>query len=201
MPKGSNYEREICKQLSKWWLGTDTDELIFWRSHGSGGWAHTRRNKGGETAGQHGDIAAIDPRGQAFLDVFATEIKRGHNKATLMDLFDRPMRGSMAKVQQAYDKWLEQTFTALNTGGSCTWMLIHRRDGRPAMVFISEMCYTQLNFAGAFEFGAPRPFITAVVPYTASSKAQSIRAVVGMLLDDFLENVSPIHVKKLAALS
>ncbi len=60
MPKGSNFEREICKLLSLWWTNDKRDD-IFWRTSGSGARATTRSKTKQKTFGQYGDVQATDP--------------------------------------------------------------------------------------------------------------------------------------------
>ncbi len=77
MAKGSNFEREISKELSLWASDNQTD-AIFWRSEQSGGRATIRAKHGLKTPNSAGDIAFIDPIGKPLLDVFVLELKKGY---------------------------------------------------------------------------------------------------------------------------
>jgi len=77
--KGSQFEREVSKELSLWWSG-GTRLDIFWRTPGSGAMAKTRSKTGGSALGQHGDIQATDPIGQPMIDVCSIELKKGYFK-------------------------------------------------------------------------------------------------------------------------
>lgn len=71
--KGSNFERLICRKLTKWITGEEKPE-IFWRSASSGAKA-TQDWKKGQKSIQHGDIVAIDEKGQWLTDKVIIEIK------------------------------------------------------------------------------------------------------------------------------
>jgi len=75
--KGSSYEREISKRLSKWWTNGERDD-VFWRSQQSGGRATQRAKKGKTTKNQEGDIQAMDPIGQPLIDKVSIELKCGY---------------------------------------------------------------------------------------------------------------------------
>ena len=71
--KGSRFEIQICRKLSKWITGTEKPE-IFWRSAASGAKATTDRKKNQKTK-MHGDIMSIDPEGEWFTKFFFVECK------------------------------------------------------------------------------------------------------------------------------
>jgi len=72
--KGSSFERVVCVNLSKW-ISHGEREDIFWRSSLSGGRATIARKGGKVLQSQAGDITAIHPSGQPYIDNFYTEIK------------------------------------------------------------------------------------------------------------------------------
>jgi len=87
--KGGSFEREICKSLSYWWSNEERDD-IFWRTAGSGARATVRSKKGKDTANSSGDISALDPIGEPFIQFFFSEIKRGYPKGfDLIGMLDR----------------------------------------------------------------------------------------------------------------
>lgn len=73
--KGSEYEREICKKLSRWVSGGQREDL-FWRSAMSGGRATVGKRKGKDLARHAGDISATAPEGHILTDDFYIECKR-----------------------------------------------------------------------------------------------------------------------------
>jgi hypothetical protein len=72
--KGSSFEREIAVELSKWISGGKREDLL-WRSSQSGGRSTTARKKGTILSSQAGDLSAIHPLGQPFINLFYTELK------------------------------------------------------------------------------------------------------------------------------
>jgi len=77
MAKGSNFEREVSKELSLWTTNGVRDD-IYWRSSQSGGRATIRARQGKKTANSAGDICFIDPIGKPLLDIFVLELKNGY---------------------------------------------------------------------------------------------------------------------------
>lgn len=75
MAKGGDWERDICKFLSKWVQGTEKP-YIFWRSGGSGGVFTTSEGKAGDQFA--GDIYAVKPEGEFFCKKFSVECKNGY---------------------------------------------------------------------------------------------------------------------------
>jgi hypothetical protein len=72
--KGSAFERKVCKQLSLWVSGGESEDL-FWRSAMSGGRATVGR-KGGKSHSRHaGDISATSREGHALTDTWYVECK------------------------------------------------------------------------------------------------------------------------------
>ena len=73
--KGAQFERDVCKQLSRWLSGGEREDL-FWRSAMSGGRTTVRTKQGKHDAdNQAGDVTAIDPVGKRLTDVFLIECK------------------------------------------------------------------------------------------------------------------------------
>jgi hypothetical protein len=144
MAKGSNFEREICKLLSKWWSvgysGGPRDD-IFWRSSQSGGRATQRAKSGQKTFGSYGDIAAVDPIGAPLIKYFTIELKRGRSHGFLGDLLD--VKGDNSR--HPFVATLLQARRSAKLAGSKTWMLICRRDRRVAMVYLPWKYANQLT--------------------------------------------------------
>lgn len=82
--KGSAFERDVCKQLSKWVTKGERDD-VFWRSAISGGRATVRFAKGKTTEHQAGDICAVHPSGHSFTSYWFIECK--FVKSYRIDLF------------------------------------------------------------------------------------------------------------------
>lgn len=132
--RGREFERWFCSELSRWWtqdLTTPRDD-IFWRTAGSGGRATSRGKLGKNTANANGDICALDPLGQPFLDLITVELKRGRNRISPGDLLD-----CMSKsAQQLWEEWIEQAVRSADIAGSFSWMVVTRRDRRRTLVTV-----------------------------------------------------------------
>jgi len=77
--KGSGFERDISRFLSKWWSNGERDDL-FWRNR-------TKvTSKTPNAKHQLGDICATSSLGIPFIEVFNIECKRGYNKINPFDL-------------------------------------------------------------------------------------------------------------------
>ena len=77
--KGSAFERDMSKFLSKWINGS-SDPLLFWRQIASGGLLTQMVWKDGKNLS--GDIHAIHEDGQFLTDRFSIELKNGYPKAS-----------------------------------------------------------------------------------------------------------------------
>lgn len=197
MAKGADYERSVCKLLSLWLTrGRDDDQL--WRSSQSGGRATSRAKKGKKTKGHAGDTVATGKWGRRLLRLVTLEIKRGYNQRanvhTVLDL--RPKQDA----EQVYEEWIWQAYLASVRAGTPHWMIIHRRDGRDASVFLPYKLWNQLT--GDTNLDRPAPFLQFSFWARRGFKAPRGRSkgqkgkkrfftVVGMRLDDFLSTVTP----------
>lgn len=140
MAKGSAFERDICKQLSRWWTGGKRDD-VFWRSSQSGGRATQRMKSGKRTYGSYGDITAVDPIGEPLLKLFTIELKRGRAHRGVGDMIDaRPSRRL-----HPFAKCLLQTYRSAQDARSSSWMLIGRRDFREAIAYVEWAAFRELN--------------------------------------------------------
>ena len=171
--KGSEFEREICKLLSRWWTDGKRDD-VFWRCSQSGGRATQRAKTGQKTFGSYGDITAVDPIGAPLLKYFTIELKRGRSHGCLGDLID--LKGDNAK--HPFVTCLLQARRSAKQAGSKTWMLICRRDRRKAMVYLS---WTHAKFLLPFPF----PCLCRLAVRGKSNW------VCGVSLGDFLSTVQP----------
>lgn len=99
-PKGNAFEREICKDLSKWLSYGERDDIL-WRSAMSGGRATVGLKKGIVRKTQGGDITAIDPIGNKLTDKYMIECKSYKNIHLQSMLFGIPKNNSI------YEFWIE----------------------------------------------------------------------------------------------
>lgn len=182
--KGSAFEREICKALSRWWTDGERDD-VFWRSSQSGGRATQRAKKGQSTYGSYGDVAAVDPIGEPLLKVFTIELKRGRSHGCPGDLLDFKSNNGKHPFVRA----LSQAIEAHKRAGSKSWMLIGKRDCRCPVVFLP------IQIAVAFSLSAPRH--CARYRFEISSCGNMWVDFIGMPFDAFLRLVSPEDVSGL----
>lgn len=176
MPKGGQFERDICRELSLWWSHGKQDD-VFWRTSTSGGRATTRAKKGKKTFGAHGDIQAVRPEGRVLLDRITLELKRGYNRFTPYDVVD-------AK-KAPWVEFVNQVCRDAQRAGTPYWMLIHRRDKRCAVVTIPWGLYQELR---ALSFVEP---VMTVWSEVLSDTVLCFR------LGDFLHEVAPEDVAKI----
>ena len=176
--KGSEFEREICKALGRWWSGGERDD-IFWRTAGSGGRATNRARKGKSTAGQYGDVSAVDSIGEPLLQVFAIELKRGYSRYSFADMFDAQHNAR----QQKWDEFYCQARDAAEVSGARYWMLIWRRDRRKALVFMPLEVMMEVVPESFSSF----PNISAAVPLYGDKMVE----VSCCAFEDFLKLVKP----------
>jgi hypothetical protein len=147
--KGSNFERDICKQLSLWWtqdLDTPRND-IFWRTSQSGGRATQRAKSKLLTAYSYGDMTFIDPIGKPFIDLFLVEIKRGYtNKINPLDFLDSKKKHILIQ------DWWEKGEKEKDLASRKDTLIIFRRDQHKACMLFSRKLLTKLKtWFGTFE--------------------------------------------------
>lgn len=189
--KGSGFEREISKLLSRWWskgLGQPEREDIFWRSSQSGGRATQRRKKGKDTFGSYGDIAAVDPIGAPLIEMFTIELKRGDSHGCPFELIEC----EQSKVMKSWERVLMQTVLAHQSAGSKSWLLIHKKDRKQTMVYLPSEWAKKLKL---FKYPCCRFGFSILFEYEAArTKISETRIpfdVAGMTLEDFLKRLTP----------
>lgn len=185
--KGGKFERETCTLLSLWWSHGEHDD-IFWRTGGSGGRATVRGKKGRRTVGQHGDICATHPDGDALIKLLTIELKRGYSRFTVADVLDKGKKAAT----QGWEKFLEQTLRSFGQASSLSWLLIHRRDQRQSVIFFPDELFEALCSLGCFD-RLPLPFATF---YFRFDKSQ--HKIHCMRFYQFLNYVSPEIIRRLA---
>jgi hypothetical protein len=72
--KGASFEREVCRRLSLWLSGGESDSLI-WRSAMSGGRATIQANSGKINLTQSGDVSAVGRGAYEFCERTFVEVK------------------------------------------------------------------------------------------------------------------------------
>lgn len=136
MAKGSQFERDTCRQLSEWWSGGERED-IFWRTATSGARATTRTRQGKGTFGQYGDIQATDPIGQPLLDLITFELKRGYPRVSPLDFF--------VSTETPWIKWLGQASNSAAGAGTPYWMVVWKRDRRDSLAIYPALLDSYLE--------------------------------------------------------
>ena len=172
--KGSSFERKICKILSLWWTDNERED-IFWRTAGSGAMAKSRSKKGSSSFGQYGDIQAVDPIGQSFLNACCIELKIGYKKWSVLDLIDKPNKGAT----QTLESFMQQVHIDCKNAKSSWPIIIAKRDRRePIIIFPREMYVLLCDYFGELKEGD----ITCALSF----RLKNYKSKYLMLLEDFL---------------
>lgn len=190
MGKGSNYERQMCREFSLWWT-SGKDDSVYWRTSNSGGRATIRRRNNKRSDLHCGDMCAIDPIGQPLLDLVTIEIKRGYSKHSIADLLDR--RPSAA--QQLFEGFLEQAVDAARNAGTPHWLIVFRRDQRVPVVFFPHDLFVELGC-----FVSNHPTLSLVAAIKRKKGALENVWIFGMTLGAFFAGVAPGKVKTVSDL-
>jgi len=168
--KGGAYEREMCRFLSLWWTGGKRED-VFWRTACSGARATIRSKVNKKTFGSYGDIAVVDPIGLPLVHAFTVELKRGYPSSTAVDILD--------SQNSRYLDWFKKAEATSTLAGSRSWLLIHKRDRRDALIFIPFLVFRLL----------PLKFVERSVITYGAIKQGDVSKVSCCRLDDFVVNV------------
>jgi len=144
--KGSQYERDISRQLSLWWSEGKEDDW-FWRTDTSGGRATTRAKSGKSTANAVGDLSARTEEGSLLLREYIIEVKRGYNDLEVLPLLDKNNNKSNPFVVW----WVKLIMEAVRTQRKP--LLIFKRDRAHACIVMYKHVF--LEFEALFGSGYP----------------------------------------------
>lgn len=188
--KGSQFERDLCRQLSLWWTNGSRDD-VFWRSAQSGGRATFRAKKGKQTFGSYGDIAATDPIGRPLLDLMTIEAKKGYGKkGTAFDALDNLPRFGKVKPCQ-WEEFVIQASTDSLKAGTPYWMLVHRRPQRATMCFVP---YELQRYLKILRESSP----AAVIGVDGREGCWNSQLILAVPFESFLASVKPDDIRELA---
>lgn len=119
MAKGGQWERDVCKKLSKWVDGEEKP-YKFWRGSGSGG-NFTKDNLVGERFA--GDVYHVREEGRFLIDRFTIEAKNGYSNASL----DKHLKYNKADPLKSF--WEQVINDAVSTNKYP--MLVYKKKGMP----------------------------------------------------------------------
>jgi len=134
MAKGPDFEREICKYLTKWASGR-TRPYWYWRLLGSGSVATLSE----ENKELSGDIHALRPEACFLTDRFSIECKTGYPKTR----FHQHFKG--IKTFNIQEFWGKATMEAERAGKYP--MLIYRRKGMKPIVGFDLVGHSKVAFS------------------------------------------------------
>ena len=144
--KGSGFERDICRLLSKWWTDDERDD-IFWLTAGSGARATTRSKSNKKTANQYGDVTFIDELGKPLIDLCLFELKRGYSsKLDLLCTIDKNYAKS-----QLYLFWLEAEKEREDAERPFSCLIFKRDRGKECIVISLEFFNKIVDQCGKFK--------------------------------------------------
>ena len=126
MGKGADFERDICKYLSKWYQGT-VKPYIWWRGRGSGA-VFTMDTEVGESFA--GDIYSIGNEGRWLTDKVVIECKNGYPKYNI----SKHLKNN--KNDQLLDFWAQVNDDATKTDKYP--ILIYKKKGQSPWVGINS---------------------------------------------------------------
>lgn len=181
--KGGQFEREICVQLSLWWSDGELDD-VFWRSSTSGARATVRHRKGKTTFGQYGDIQAVRPEGMDLTNFCTIECKRGYSDSTFADLIETPDK------QNKWLEFFEQARIERRTAKVPYYLLIVKRDRKPAVIFMEAELFNKLIPTNV-------PNLKKTLRYVRINIPIYPLYVVGLPLSEFFSNIKPSTIKQL----
>ena len=147
--KGSQYERDTCRQLSLWWTqdNENPSDSIFWRTSQSGGRATTRAKKGKKTAFSYGDVSFTDPIGQPFINKCLLELKRGYTAGiSILDFLDKN------KGEPLLLKWWNKAEGERRLAERKYVLIVFRRDRHKSCILIKGSLFGKIqDMFGTFE--------------------------------------------------
>lgn len=175
--KGSQFERDISRWISRWWSDGERDDLV-WRTSQSGGRATTRAKSGRKTAGGYGDLTFTDSSIKPLFDTFLFELKRGYTtKIDPLSFIDG--KGSKNFLGDVYEKaWKECKYAEKKYP-----IIIFERNRRETCImFNHKLMQLFEKFSGIFS-KKYMMFDTTINRYYI------------MIISDFFEWVSPETIK------
>ena len=155
MPKGQEFERQICKQFSLWISEGKRDD-VFWRTSGSGARSTSRMKKQISTENSAGDIGYIDSIGKPFIDKFLVEIKRGYSS-------EIELLGSIdGKKEPLLLKWFNKAEEERKNAGRDFTLLITKRNhkssciwfNKATIIFFEDYCGIMKSYKYKYKYGS-----------------------------------------------
>lgn len=132
--KGAAFERQGCRDFSKWMSGGLHDDL-FWRTAMSGGLATLKLLHGKTNRTQAGDMMAIHSSGEPLTDRFLIEFK--FRRSLKLDSFYTGVKGGVAEY---WEKCCEQA----EQHGRMP-LMVAKQNRMPAFISLNQEGYASFN--------------------------------------------------------
>lgn len=173
MAKGGDWERNVCKFLSKWVQGTEKP-YIFWRGRGSGSMFTVTEGIGESFSG---DIYSVRDEGKFLTDKFSIECKSGYKDAS----FDKHFKYNKKDFVREF--WIQTIQDAIKAEKMP--MLVFKKHGMPTpWLGITPETYEMLkdDLAG--------------IRYIRLYWAQDLPDTIFMEMKEFFECVKPNDIEE-----
>jgi len=161
--KGSEFERKVCKRLSKWILA---DQVVFWRSASSGARSTQLAKKGEKASKTGGDIVALGEEGDWLTKSFSVECK------TYKDF--------------SFDLLMEDKGKIPGWWSQC-WMDSIRDEKHPMMIFKKNRSPIYLAISPEVNSAFMSDYDSLI--YLHYGHPQSIKSMVIYIFEDWLDTV------------
>jgi hypothetical protein len=126
--KGTVFERDMSRHLSRWWSDGERDD-IFWKTGGSGNRATQRRKTGKATAGGYGDIMSQSGEGSELLQCVVLELKKGYTTRSLAEVMDLNRTSAVS----VWEEWIAKNMLCVEVNGLYAWAIISCKTRRQAL--------------------------------------------------------------------
>jgi len=171
MGKGSTFERDVSKSLTKWLTGKNKP-YQYWRMPASGGLATISE----ENADLSGDIRSLTQDAAFLTDIFSLELKRGYPKTSFWQLFANIKHFN---IEEFWDQCCNDAEKADKKP-----MLIYRKTGRKVIVGIDLIVENKLSK------------YLSMLPSMSIRFQSELPTIVFYNFEEFLANVTPDIIKR-----
>jgi hypothetical protein len=191
--KGGQFERDLCRQLTRWWTGDPDHDVLFWRTSQSGGRVTSRAKRGQKSTAAHcGDISALDERGAPLTRLITFEAKNGYSAATIHAVLDHPS-GTPVPKKDNYPNWIAQAVTAAGHARTPFWAIVHHRPKRADLITFPAALWDHL---GCTVRTVDPPILHATIEVRIGLNYR-ILDLTAVTLDAFLDGVTPAEIRRL----
>jgi len=188
--KGFGFERKLAVIFGEWWTKGERDD-VFWRTDGSGSRATSRARKGKLTRFQYGDMTFTDPIGQPLIEAFSFEFKN-YKTYDLLSAFSPTDPNKSWLVF-----WAEAGIDAKLSEREP--ILITKKNQHKMLMWVPKNLFNTLYSYGFRPH--PRMFIDLKAQTVRLKQNKTVdipqQRVVGVLFDDFIEQVDPQMFKEM----